>query len=105
MTVKNVCYRVDSNITFLWQFVRGDTVEIRHLIDRHVVAKGEVSGLPGEDTFHSVPIESPWVRVLVKKVIVKEIPLPMPNKEEKQEFLGDVKGLNALWNARFLRKC
>lgn len=69
-----------------------------------VVAVGEVTGLPGVDTLHSVPIEAPFVRVMVKQVIDWNYLIPVPNKEEKLYTLKDVNGLNILWNARFLRK-
>ena len=90
----------------MWQFSKGDAVELRSIVDRSaVVAKGEVTGLPGEDRFHCVMIESPWVRVSIKVVYCGDVALPVPNKEEKQLCLRDVLGMNALWNARLLRKC
>lgn len=80
-------------------------MELQNIVDWSVVAIGVVTGLPGVDTFHCILIENPWARVQVKKVFSGDLALPVPNVEEKQEFLKNVVGLNTLWSARFLWKC
>lgn len=89
-----------------WQFSKGDAVELRSIVDRStIVAIGKITGLPGEDRFHCVLIESPWVRVAIKEVLCGDIALPHPIPGEKQVYLRDVRGMNTLWSCRLLRKC
>lgn len=74
-------------------------------MDRLVIGMGEVTGLPGEDRFHSVMFESPYLRIVVTEVIVPDVALPFPNSGEGHRYLKDMLGLNTLWNARYLKKC
>lgn len=99
--------KLKSNINVVsWQsqFGRGDTVQIRSIVDRLVIGMGEVIGLPGEDRFHSVSFESPYVRVLVTEVFCPDVALPFPNPEEGHKYLKNMLGMNTLWSARYLRK-
>lgn len=79
-------------------------MKLKSLVDTSVfVGEGEVTGLPGEEKFHSVDFEIPFVRVRVVKVF-SDVALPFPNPEEKQIMLSNVKGMNTLWNSRLLKK-
>jgi hypothetical protein len=89
----------------VYQFAKGDVVKIKSIVDLEVVGLGTITGLPVHDNFHSVPIESPFVRLCVTDVIAPDVALPFPNREEGQRTLGDVKGVNTLWNSKYLRKC
>lgn len=79
-------------------------MKLKSLVDTSViVGEAEVTGLPGMETFHSVEFESPYLRVRVIEIL-EDVALPFPNKQESQNMLSDVKGLNTLWNSRLLKK-
>lgn len=79
-------------------------VKIKNIVDLEIVGLGTITGLPGEDTFHSAQFESPFLRVMITDVCAPTVSLPFPNKDEGHLTLGDVKGINTLWNSKFLRK-
>ncbi|CAM6106212.1 unnamed protein product [Calypogeia fissa] len=85
------------------KFAKGDQNNVKHVVEGHIVASGEVTGIAGEETFHTQEIPQPLVRVLVKRVY-EDVPLLMPNAEGDQSILSHVLNENTLWNARYLRK-
>ncbi|CAM6102912.1 unnamed protein product [Calypogeia fissa] len=70
-------------------FAKGDQVNLKHVVEGHIVASGEVTGIAGEETFHTREIPQPLVRVLVKRVY-EDVPLLMPNAEGDQSILSHV---------------
>ena len=64
------------------------------------VAKGRVSGLPGEQKFHFKGIPEAWLKVNVTEIKTKGVPLMYPAVDPDQEFIEHMLGTCVLWHSK-----
>ena len=89
---------------FFLQFKVGDYVFlINPRSSRSKVALGTISGVPGEQEFHSQEIPPEWRKVDVRIVLQEGVALMFPWERGDQLKIEDVKGSCALWAERHLK--
>ena len=67
------------------------------------MAKGIVSGLPGEHQFHFKDIPKSWLKVDLSEIMLRKVLLLFPNLAADQELIEDVLGTSAMWHGKHVK--
>jgi len=86
------------------QFHIGDEVFLSNpRSPRQKVAKGNVSGLPGEHKFHFKDIPEGWLKVDVNDILHPSTALMFPAADPDMQLIEDAKGTSVVWHAKYIK--
>ena len=67
------------------------------------MAKGTVSGLPGEHLFHFKDIPDDWLKIDVTDILHQNVPLMISVPNADQEVIEQALGLYAMWHSKYVK--